>query len=276
MEFKLLGPVKACADGQQTDLLQAGGLQPRHRLLLAILLLAEGQRVGMDQLIEQMWSGRELTSPHSSLHHCASRLRAALRAAEPAEYDPLPAQANGYRILMDPRQVDALRFRRLAGQARLQAGHDDAEAVRLWRMALAEWGSHAPKLRGPAPLAGLSGQRAESYRDTLRLEHRDVMIECLDAELRLGRHRRLVSELAALDAGDGGRDDEDLARIRMLACYRSDRPSEALETFLRITGSLSRAGLEPGWELSLLAERIRRRDPALDVAEEVTQPSAPG
>jgi DNA-binding SARP family transcriptional activator len=189
VEFKLLGPVKACTPGDERDLLQFHGLQPRHRLLLAALLLAEGQRVGMDRLIEQMWGGSPPATPHGSLHHYASKLRAALRAAEPADGDPLPSVANGYRIRVEPDQVDVLRFRDLTRQARLLAGHDDMEAMSRYRMALREWGREPSGVRAREPLAGLPGPWAENCRTMLRGEYRDVLIECLDAGLRLGRER---------------------------------------------------------------------------------------
>lgn len=264
VDYKLLGPVKAYAAGGRADLLSAHRLRPRHRLLLAALLLAGGQRVGTARLIELMWGiDQSPEDPENALHHYASKLRATLRIAEPGWKDPLPPAADGYRIDMKPQQVDAFRFRNLTAQARARSGIDDGEAVRLWRLALAEWSPHRSGLYGPEPLAGLPGQWADNRRTILGEEHRDAVIGCLDAELRLGQHQRLLTELAALEAEDGD-DDEDLKRIGMLAYYRLNRPAEALSAFQRLEQSLKRSGREPSRSLRILESRIRQRDPGLD------------
>jgi DNA-binding SARP family transcriptional activator len=230
VEFKLLGPVQVYTSDGTTDLLSGSRLiKPKHRLMLAALLIAEGNRVGMERLIDQMWGADrdELIGPHSTLHHYASNLRKVLRSADPdKKEDPLPSVANGYRINIEPRQVDVLRFRDLASQARARSGVDDEEAVRLWRLALAEWGPRRCGLYGPEALAGLRGQWASNYRITLQREHREAVIGLLDAELRIGEHQHVITELAALDAGDGGAPDEDLARIRMLAHRGAGRPGD--------------------------------------------------
>jgi DNA-binding SARP family transcriptional activator len=264
VQFTILGPVRAYPDGGKGDLLQP--LQPLHKLFLAVLLAAEGRPVPVSRLIEQMWGPYPPADPRGRLYTCASRTRIALRDAGADDTELLQMADGCYRLRVLPEQIDAYRFRRLAAEARSLARHDDTEAGRLSLAALAEWGPRGSDLYGPEPLAGLPGDWAENYRNTLQREHRDLLIGYLESELRRGRHEPLVPELAALaDADDASRTDEQLAALLMRACYLSNRQAQALQAYRRLQESLKRKGLEPGKELRMLEERIRDQDPALDL-----------
>ena len=87
--------------------------------------------------------------------------------------------------------------------------------------------------------------------------------ERVDAELALGRHADLVSELEAAVAEQPLR--ERLHGQLMLALYRCGRQAEALEAFRRARRTLvEEIGVEPGAELRALQEAILAQDPALD------------
>jgi DNA-binding SARP family transcriptional activator len=53
MEFRILGPLEAVADGRVVALDAA-----KPRALLAILLLHAGEPVSRDRLVEDLWDGR--------------------------------------------------------------------------------------------------------------------------------------------------------------------------------------------------------------------------
>ncbi len=129
-------------------------------------------------------------------------------------------------------------------------------AFELQREALALW-------RGPAlsdlehePFAQVAAQRLDEIL-LVALEQR------LDAELALGRHRELVSELGELTAQHPLH--EPFVSRLMLALYRSGRQVEALDVYRRTRTMLSEGfGIEPGRELHELEHAILNHDPALD------------
>jgi DNA-binding SARP family transcriptional activator len=255
MEFRLLGQVTVHAADTKQDLL--ADLKPQHRLLLAILVLAEGRRVSMERLTDWMWDGAPSPAdPHGDLQGLASDVRKGLRAAEPGRPDRLPHGKGGYLITVTSEEVDALRFRDLSVQVKAQVGRDDREVIRLGRLALREWGPRIQGLCGLDPLAGLRGGWADNRREHLRSEYRNVLIYVLDAELRRGNHERLAQELSALEIDGIDRVDQDFARIHMLACSRSKRQGEALDFYRRFTQAARRNGVEISKDLADLALNI--------------------
>jgi predicted ATPase/Tfp pilus assembly protein PilF len=136
----------------------------------------------------------------------------------------------------------------------LDAG-DPAGAATQARTALALW-------RGP-PLAELSFEdfaQPEIRRlDELRLTALETRV---DAELKLGHHQTMVSELQALLAQHPTR--ERFAAQLMLALYRSGRQGEALEVYHQIRRHLaSELGLEPGPDLQALQAQILEHERSL-------------
>ena len=131
--------------------------------------------------------------------------------------------------------MDALRFEDLLGEARSN-GHEPettdrilSEALELWRGgALADL-ANEPSLAGE--IAGLrsSGRAVE---------------EKLSAEIELGQHVRVVTELETLTRTHPLR--EHLWGALMLALYRSDRQGEALAAFDRARTILAdELGIDP-------------------------------
>ncbi|MFJ6054774.1 BTAD domain-containing putative transcriptional regulator [Streptomyces sp. NPDC092307] len=118
-----------------------------------------------------------------------SRLRAALGDGASIE-----RAGAGYRILVDPQDVDASRFERLAGEGRSALADGDAgRAVVLLREALQLW-------RGPA-LADLPESGTDQAAAVRLEEHRlGAREDRIEAELRLGEHHGAVPELRELVA----------------------------------------------------------------------------
>lgn len=260
MKFELLRRPRAYTDAND----EVNLLQPRHRLLLALLILAEGP-VGTGRLSEQLYEGEENPprNPADRLYHVKMELSDALTEAEPA-FPGVLTENGCYRIPATRQQVDVFRFHDQVLAARA-VGRDDAQATQLWRAAISEWGPYRPGQR-PVPLAELPGLRAELLRDTLQAEYRAALIACHTAELRLGHHEQLIPELTALrNADESSTQDEELAALLMLACYRSGRRDAARTTFLQLRDGLKEIGLEPSPKLARLYQQIRSGDPALDL-----------
>jgi DNA-binding NarL/FixJ family response regulator/DNA-binding SARP family transcriptional activator len=247
MQYRLLGPVEVWDGGRRVDLGRAESAKAR--CVLAALLRDPGELVTSETLGERVWDGNP---PGSAVRYkYVGWLRAAL-----APYGvQLLFRDNGYVIPVDPDQVDLHRFRRLVGQARNEAGagrHEDAAAV--LGDALALW-------HGPA-LAGLPGRWAELFRNQLAEERIAAAVLRARAELELGRHTEAVTALAELHTERPT--DETIARMLMLALYRSGQRAQALACYRRAEQHIHETlDTEPGPELRDLRRRIQAGDPGL-------------
>ncbi|MEU2613722.1 BTAD domain-containing putative transcriptional regulator [Micromonospora sp. NPDC007271] len=135
MRFGILGATEVYpADGER---FAVGG--PRLRALLVLLLLDAGRVVPADRLIDGLYGDDPPARAANALQSQVSRLRQALSgpAGRPAPVEFHPA---GYRLAVDPEDVDLHRFTGLAGagHAALAAG-DRPRAVELLREALRLW-----------------------------------------------------------------------------------------------------------------------------------------
>jgi YVTN family beta-propeller protein len=245
IEFHILGPVEA-RDGER--LIALGG--PRQRALLAILILARGNAVTSDRLIDDLWGERAPATAAKTLQGYVSRLRKALGE------EVLLTRGGGYVLIADPDQIDAERFEGLATQGREALGRGDAAAAqKLLRSALELW-------RGQ-PLADLAYEPF-AERESARLEevHRVALEDGFEAALALGRDAELVGQIEVLLGRQPLR--ERLRGQLMVALYRSGRHADALEVYRRGRQALAEElGLEPGPELRELEQRILDHDASL-------------
>jgi DNA-binding SARP family transcriptional activator/streptogramin lyase len=248
MEFRLLGPVAAVRGGHPVAL---GGAKPR--ALLALLLLHANETVSRDRLIDALWSDRPPGTAGHSLDVQISRLRKAF-----APEDLLLTRPGGYLLQVETEQIDARRFERLLEEGRrANAEGKPAEALESLEAALRLWCGSAL-----GDLAYEEFARTEAERlDELRLVATE---ERIDAELALGHHDRLVSELESLTAKHPLR--ERLRGQLMLALYRAGRQAEALRVYSDTRKRLvEELGIEPGQQLRDLEQAILRQDSALDI-----------
>lgn len=243
LEFRVLGPLEVRSEGQVLDL---GG--QKQRALLALLLLADGNVVSTDRLVDSLWGERPPRTAVTSLHNFVSGLRKLLGP------ETIETRPPGYRLHVAPGAVDAARAGQLLEQAREA---DPATQAALLREALDLWNG--------TPLADLAFQ-SFSQPDIARLEELrlTVLERRIDADLRLGRRTDLVGELETLVAAYPLR--ERFAAHLMLALYRSGRQVEALDVFQRLRRDLvDELGIEPGPELRELHASVLRHEPGLEV-----------
>src|SRR5215218_7153273 len=228
MEFRLLGSFEVCERGQPLEV-GAG----KQRALLALLLLRAGEVVSTDRLIDALWEEDPPASALNSVHVYVSQLRKALGNSR------LTTRGHGYLLALEPEQLDLGRFERLLAEGRqLLAEGEPERAAEALRAALALW-------RGPA----LSDFESEPFArgEIARLEelHLDALEERIEADLALGRHAELVSELEGLVREHPLR--ERLRAQLMLALYRSGRQAEALAAYQDARRTLvDELGVEPG------------------------------
>src|SRR6266487_2446574 len=105
MDFRILGQLEV-RDG---DLLVPLP-RPKHRALLAALLLRSGEVVSVDQLLDDLWGERPPPTAKGSLQNMVSALRKALGA------EVLRTESPGYLLDVQREQVDLFRFERLFEQ----------------------------------------------------------------------------------------------------------------------------------------------------------------
>src|ERR1700722_21024294 len=137
MEFRLLGPLEVCSDGEPIVL--AG---PKQRAILTLLLLDANRVVPRARLLAEVWGERAPGSEHSLDVHI-SRLRKAL--APGGEGHPLIRRGRGYLLRVEEGALDLVRFeqRIAAGQQALAEGRP-AAAVGLLTDGLRLWGGGTP------------------------------------------------------------------------------------------------------------------------------------
>jgi DNA-binding SARP family transcriptional activator/ABC-type transport system substrate-binding protein len=245
LEFRILGPVEALHEGRPIGL---GGT--KQRALFALLLLARGRPVTSERLIEAVWDGSPPDTAQKSVQVYVSRLRKALGE------ERIVTRDRGYVLVVEPGELDLDRFEALLAEA---SGTAPSEAAVTLRSALALF-------RGPA-LDDLALEPWAQPEIAVIEERRLLALERrIEADLELGRHRDVVSELEPLVAAHPYR--EHLLGHLMTALYRSGRQADALEAYRRGAGRLRQElGLEPSRSLLDLEQQLLRQDPALDREE---------
>jgi predicted ATPase/DNA-binding SARP family transcriptional activator len=257
VEFRILGALEVSHQGSTLSL---GG--PRHRRLLAVLLLSSDEVVSTGRLIEALWGDAVPKSAAAVVHVRVSELRAMLRAARPERNAGLLTRSGGYVLQVGADSVDAHRFERLAaaGAQDLDVG-DYAGARAHLSEGLALWRGEALADVADEPFARAEAARLEELR-LQALENR------LEADLALGNHRALVGELETLVALHPLR--EHFWHQFMLALYRAGRQSEALRAYQVLRHLLAdQLGIDPGAELQQLLAAILRQDQSLELPARV-------
>lgn len=241
MDFRILGPVEVWHAGTAVPV-----TAPMQRAVLATLLVRPGETVSVDSIVDQLWGPQPPHTAHVTIRNYVQRLRRAL--PEPV----LDTVAPGYRLAIEPDQVDAIRFAGLVEQARGVASPNPVRAAQLFEEALRLWRGTPLADLGDVPMRLVHGPRLEEL-------YLGALEESFEVRLRLGWHARLIPELTALTNTYPLR--ERLCRQLMIALYRARRSAEALTHYQRIRERMvAELGVEPGPELRRLQESILRED----------------
>ncbi|WP_222869875.1 AfsR/SARP family transcriptional regulator [Actinomadura decatromicini] len=241
--FGVLGPVAAWDGDGRTVALKG----PRHRAVLARLIVARGRVVPVSRLVDDLW----VAPPPDAVGAVRTFVAALRRALEPDRPPRTPSrtlvtEGPGYALRAGEDEVDAWRFERAAATDR-----PPGEALGILDEALGWW-------RGPAyaDFADEGWARAERARLTeLRLHAVERRAEAM---LALGRAAEAVPDLDAHAAEHPWR--EDTWRLLALALYRTGRQADALTVLRRARGLLvEQLGIDPGPGLRKLEEDVLRQ-----------------
>ena len=229
MRVAILGALEVHDDGGGAVAVAGARL----RALIARLALAGGQPVSTGALAEAVWDYAPPSDVANALQTLVSRARRALGDAAAVEQS-----AAGYRLAVEPDDVDALRFERLVAEGAV------AEALALWR--------------GPA-LAD-AGDFAEPFARRLEELRLDATVTLFTREAGGGAAR--VGELEALVAAHPLH--EQLTGLLMRALAASGRQAEALAAYEAIRGRLAdELGLDPGPRLQAVHLEVLRGEAAV-------------
>ena len=264
LRVRTLGALDATLEANGTsEAPDLGG--PRQRSVLALLLVARGQVVSVDRLVEDLWNGEPPPKALGALQAYVSHLR---RALEPQRAPRTPAvvlvsEPPGYAIRLPVDAVDAWCFESLVRQANETT--DPHLTRELLDRALALW-------RGPAyaEFASEAWAVAEAARlDGLRILARERWCE---AVLRAGDATDAVLAAEVLTIQNPLR--EEGWRLLAMSLYASGRQADALTALRRARDILAdELGLDPGpallqVETDVLTQRLAipvgpaRREPA--------------
>ncbi|WP_405088630.1 BTAD domain-containing putative transcriptional regulator [Microbispora sp. NBC_01389] len=270
MQVRALGPLTILAeDGGEVS------LPPKPRQVFALLVAYADHAVASEHLLEELWDQHPPRSATATLQTYVGQIR---RAAKNALGDNSTTSANeiiltvgrGYMLSSKSLHIDLLEFKRLKeeGEEALRAGKYTEASATLTK-ALDLW-------RGPSFVNVDCGARLSPLVARLEECRLSVVEHRVIADLQLGNHHSLVSELAELTAAHPLH--ESLHMHLMLALYRCDRRAEGLAVYRDLRRRLvTELGLEPSSSLTEMQHAILVGDRALDrpPGTEAYGPSSP-
>jgi DNA-binding SARP family transcriptional activator len=257
-DIKLLGRLDATLDG--TCILPSAA---KPRQMLALLALNAGHIVSTAALMAELWGEMQPRAAGTSLYTYISHLRRELSLALRGCTDCddvkqiLVTEQTGYSLRVPLSETDVGKYQELAAAGRVAADCGDYEAAsQRLGAALALW-------RGAALSDLVVGPRLTV--DLVRLEENRVsdLDLRIEADLRLGRHRMLLGELAELCARFPM--SENFCKKYMLALYRSGEQWRALQAFQRLRSvMIQELGVNPSATMQRLHMAILRQHPAVE------------
>ncbi|MEV7630007.1 BTAD domain-containing putative transcriptional regulator [Actinoplanes sp. NPDC089786] len=257
MRFGVLGPLLAIDEDGPVDL-----KGPRHRAVLARLLIARGRVVPATTLIADLWPDPPERAA-GAVQTFVGALRKAIEPGRPPRTPPrlLITEGPGYALRLPADAVDAWRF-----EAAVLAPPDPG----------------APPGPGALPEpdtteAALALWRGPAYADVADQPWARAEIDRLDELWLLAQHRRASALLARGRAAEAVPPLEALVkqhplgeesrRLLALALYRSGRQADALAALRSAREMLADTlGVDPGPALRELEVDILRQAPGLSVA----------
>jgi DNA-binding SARP family transcriptional activator len=255
VDFAVLGPIEV--RDQHVDVTPAAAMPRR---VLATLLLHADQVVPIPTLIDELWEDDPPRLARKTVQTYVYQLRKALGGGPTGPVRQLlETRPQGYRILLEPGELDARLFeqRARAGREALAAGDASAAAAAL-REALELWRGEALVDLLPGPVLAAEASRLEDAR-------RGALEQRVEADLALGLHRELLGELKALMMRYPAH--EEFCAQLMLAAYRSGRRDESLAAYDRLRRLVvEHTGLEPSERLRRLQHDVLVDSPVLALA----------
>ncbi|MFI6317034.1 BTAD domain-containing putative transcriptional regulator [Nonomuraea sp. NPDC050556] len=223
---------------------------PKERMVLAFFALHSNRIVGIDNIISEIWGDDPPRTSVATARTYVYHLRKIFaERLGPAGDKLLMTKTNGYLLRLPEEMIDANIFCKLVAKGRILLGDERPEeaaitlneALRMWR---------GPAL-GNVPL----GQTLGAYATFLEEERRRAQELRIMADMQLGRHRELISEIRSLVVEDPV--NEWLSAQLMIALSRCGRRGEALGVYADLRRQLAtQLGLDPTRDLQQLHHQL--------------------
>ena len=218
MRYGLLGPLRLTEDGAEC-VISARKVE----VLLATLLIREGQVVSMDQLIGEIWPDRPPRRATAALHVYVCTLRKLLDNHQRHRRPTVHTSPPGYLFELGTDEADFRLFLDLLGRGRAALrAYRYEEADELLERALALW-------RGPVFDGHEYGPMMNEFARSLTERRTECLELYVEAKHRLGEHRQTIGLLYSLT--DENPFHETFYRQLMLALYHSERKADALDVY---------------------------------------------
>jgi predicted ATPase/DNA-binding SARP family transcriptional activator len=237
LAIRVLGPLELERADETVTIRSA-----MQRRLLMALVLARGEVVSMDRLVEALWGTDPPPSARNSLQTYVARLRDAL-------HDPgvVMTGTTGYALDVSRVTVDAWDFEDLVRRRRASPSGADAAAV--LQEGLARWRGDAY-----AEFADGFAREAGTHLDALRLEAAELLAA---VHLRTGRPAEALSVLDGVIPAAALRESVALLRARALAA--AGRLPDALAALRGYRERLAdELGLDASTAVADLEQRLLR------------------
>ncbi|MFL6122335.1 BTAD domain-containing putative transcriptional regulator [Actinophytocola sp.] len=241
--FHLYGPVRAVHGDTRLGL----GTEKERRMVVP-LLLSIRRPVSYLELSDWMWDGSPTSAPDDLGRYMGdfrNRLtQLGLRGA-------LVNRDRVCRLNIAPDQVDRHCLSTLLTE--VDQLDDQTAATRL---------REALTLCAGEPLAGLSGHRIDTCRQTLLEERRRAEMTLIRVDFRLGRAVHRLPDLMRLFRNRP--EDTAVATLTMQALATAGRQAEALAVYRRCCERLVELGMKIPPQMSDLHQQILRDEPAVE------------
>lgn len=223
------------------------------RVTLAVLALSPGRPVSSEALMQELWGEAPPVSQRNALHANITRLRRTLDEATgiPGRRERVRGFSTGYRLMIEPGDVDVVAFESQAGRLLTQGKYDAASIPRL-RETLAMW-SAAPLMdAGDGPRVTAAVAALEELRRRLRSA---LCSALLDANSPASAAREL--QLMTFDYPMCER----TCGLRMISLYLLGQPAAALSEYQRLADTIGgELGMRPSQMLRDLYQAILTDD----------------
>ncbi|MCU1642670.1 MAG: Transcriptional regulatory protein EmbR [Nocardia sp.] len=249
-EIRVLGPLYMSIDGQEAPL-----GTPMQRAVLGRLIVAHGQAVSTERLIEDLWAGHPPSKASSVLQVHIHNLRRLFEPDRPrrAPSRHIVSESSGYALRIAENAVDAWHFEEQLRAYQELISNPETRPTPLERNTMLE--AMLTQWRGPAleAFADIEWAAPEAHRlDDLHLTAIELDAQ---AKLELGRWGEVVIGLRGLFGAHPGR--EELVRLLAIAQYQLGQQLEALNTIRRSREFLGdEFGVDPGPALRHLETAI--------------------
>ncbi|MEV6774173.1 BTAD domain-containing putative transcriptional regulator [Nocardia sp. NPDC051030] len=268
-ELRVLGPLRLSVAGRE-----AVFGTPMQRAVLGRLIVARGQVVSVERMIDDLWAGQPPAKAIAVLQVHIHNLRRLFEPDRPrrAPSRYIVSESSGYALKMAENAVDAWHFEEQLRSYQELVGNpetrpDPAQRRILLETAMTQW-------HGPALEAFTETDWAHAEADRLTDLYLTAVELDAHTKLELGCSGQVVLELRQQFEDHPGR--EGIVRLLALAQYQLGQQLEALTTIRRSREFLSyEFGIDPGPALRQLETAILNHSAELATAGGATTPLEP-